>query len=101
MRGQVADWSPDPPPESPWRRTLCQAVQECQLIAAVHAGTGGIKPCVSSFGADQFDDQKEAREKSSFFNFFYWMVPYPLHFSHCHSWHAISALWQLVLPTAL
>ncbi len=38
------------------------------------AGTGGIKPCVSSFGADQFDesDPKQAREKSSFFNWFYW-----------------------------
>lgn len=44
------------------------------MLAAPHAGTGGIKPCVSSFGADQFDDQKEAKEKSSFFNFFYWMV---------------------------
>jgi peptide/histidine transporter 3/4 len=36
-------------------------------------GTGGIKPCVSSFGADQFDDADEAEEKkkSSFFNWFY------------------------------
>ena len=40
----------------------------------VHAGTGGIKPCVSSFGADQFDEEREAKEKSSFFNWFYWMV---------------------------
>ncbi|KAK6120291.1 hypothetical protein DH2020_045982 [Rehmannia glutinosa] len=36
-------------------------------------GTGGIKPCVSSFGADQFDDndEKEKKKKSSFFNWFY------------------------------
>ncbi|KAM0061212.1 putative bacterial ABC-type protein transporter [Helianthus debilis subsp. tardiflorus] len=36
-------------------------------------GTGGIKPCVSSFGADQFDetDVRERKRKSSFFNWFY------------------------------
>ncbi|XP_073274445.1 protein NRT1/ PTR FAMILY 8.1-like [Primulina huaijiensis] len=36
-------------------------------------GTGGIKPCVSSFGADQFDesDEEEKKRKSSFFNWFY------------------------------
>ncbi|KAL8039237.1 hypothetical protein ABFX02_10G022000 [Erythranthe guttata] len=36
-------------------------------------GTGGIKPCVSSFGADQFDesDETEKKKKSSFFNYFY------------------------------
>lgn len=35
-------------------------------------GTGGIKPCVSSFGADQFDDTypKERVKKGSFFNWF-------------------------------
>ncbi|KAF7017912.1 hypothetical protein CFC21_031265 [Triticum aestivum] len=39
----------------------------------VALGTGGIKPCVSSFGADQFDehDESERRSKSSFFNWFY------------------------------
>ncbi|XP_043695859.1 protein NRT1/ PTR FAMILY 8.3-like isoform X4 [Telopea speciosissima] len=36
-------------------------------------GTGGIKPCVSSFGADQFDDTdpRERVKKGSFFNWFY------------------------------
>lgn len=39
-------------------------------------GTGGIKPCVSSFGADQFDDtdEKEKKKKSSFFNWFYFSI---------------------------
>ncbi|GAB2216806.1 hypothetical protein Droror1_Dr00024586 [Drosera rotundifolia] len=42
----------------------------------ISLGTGGIKPCVSSFGADQFDDsdKKEKRSKSSFFNWFYFSI---------------------------
>lgn len=36
-------------------------------------GTGGIKPNVSAFGADQFDekDPQDKKEKESFFNWFY------------------------------
>ncbi|CAK7327633.1 unnamed protein product [Dovyalis caffra] len=39
-------------------------------------GMGGIKPCVSSFGADQFDDTdpKERVKKGSFFNWFYFSI---------------------------
>ncbi|KAJ3672843.1 hypothetical protein LUZ60_006217 [Juncus effusus] len=39
-------------------------------------GTGGIKPCVSSFGADQFDDTDphERVQKGSFFNWFYFSI---------------------------
>ncbi|KAH7290929.1 hypothetical protein KP509_30G069700 [Ceratopteris richardii] len=39
-------------------------------------GTGGIKPCVSSFGADQFDenDEVEKKNKVSFFNWFYFSI---------------------------
>ena len=39
-------------------------------------GTGGIKPCVSSFGADQFDnnDETEHKKMSSFFNWFYFSI---------------------------
>ncbi|KAM5583338.1 hypothetical protein ABKV19_003303 [Rosa sericea] len=39
-------------------------------------GTGGIKPCVSSYGADQFDDDDvvEKKHKGSFFNWFYFSI---------------------------
>ncbi|XP_037494427.1 protein NRT1/ PTR FAMILY 8.1 [Jatropha curcas] len=39
-------------------------------------GTGGIKPCVSSYGADQFDDtdEVEKKHKGSFFNWFYFSI---------------------------
>ena len=42
----------------------------------VAVGTGGIKPNVSSFGADQFDDRidQDRREKQSFFNWFYFFI---------------------------
>ncbi|KFK43704.1 hypothetical protein AALP_AA1G162300 [Arabis alpina] len=42
----------------------------------VALATGGIKPCVSSFGADQFDDKdsSERVRKSSFFNWFYFSI---------------------------
>ncbi|GFQ04160.1 protein nrt1/ ptr family 8.2 [Phtheirospermum japonicum] len=41
----------------------------------VALGTGGIKPCISSYGADQFDDAGEI-EKShkSSFNWFYFSI---------------------------
>lgn len=39
----------------------------------IAVGTGGIKPCVSTFGADQFDENKpgEAKLIPRFFNWFY------------------------------
>lgn len=45
-------------------------------IYIIALGTGGIKPCVSSFGADQFDetDVVEKKKKSSFFNWFYFSI---------------------------
>ncbi|XVE94627.1 hypothetical protein REPUB_Repub02eG0025100 [Reevesia pubescens] len=45
-------------------------------LALIALGTGGIKPCVSSFGADQFDeaDEKEAQKKFSFFNWFFFAI---------------------------
>ncbi|KAG9456766.1 hypothetical protein H6P81_001274 [Aristolochia fimbriata] len=45
-------------------------------LALIALGTGGIKPCVSSFGADQFDesDPEEAQKKYSFFNWFFFAI---------------------------
>lgn len=45
-------------------------------IYIVALGTGGIKPNVSTMGADQFDDRysKDRRDKESFFNWFYWSI---------------------------
>ncbi|KAF5455839.1 hypothetical protein F2P56_025374 [Juglans regia] len=42
-------------------------------LALIALGTGGIKPCVSSFGADQFDeaDEEEVQKKYGFFNWFF------------------------------
>ena len=39
-------------------------------------GAGGIKPCVSSFGADQFDEgsARERAWRASFFNYLYFMI---------------------------
>eukprot|EP01041_Mallomonas_annulata_P006536 gene6536-13231_t len=39
-------------------------------------GSGGIKPNVSTMGADQFDTRypQDIREKESFFNWFYWSI---------------------------
>ncbi|KAK6138853.1 hypothetical protein DH2020_027406 [Rehmannia glutinosa] len=45
-------------------------------LALIALGTGGIKPCVSSFGADQFDesDKSEADKKYAFFNWFFFAI---------------------------
>ncbi|KAJ9186515.1 hypothetical protein P3X46_002079 [Hevea brasiliensis] len=45
-------------------------------LALIALGTGGIKPCVSSFGADQFDeeDEKEMTKKFAFFNWFFFAI---------------------------
>ncbi|XP_076898893.1 protein NRT1/ PTR FAMILY 8.1-like [Bidens hawaiensis] len=62
-------------------KDVCHATdgQVAVAFAALYIvalGTGGIKPCVSSYGADQFDDseEKEKKHKSSFFNWFYFSI---------------------------
>jgi len=63
-----------PPPGSP--ATSKQTSFLYCALALIALGTGGIKPCVSSFGADQFDeaDPKEAAKKYSFFNWFFFAI---------------------------
>lgn len=61
---------------------LCAPASSAQYIVfflglyLIALGTGGIKPCVSSFGADQFDDTDPAErvKKGSFFNWFYFSI---------------------------
>ncbi|NWV03291.1 S15A1 protein, partial [Ptilonorhynchus violaceus] len=39
-------------------------------LILIALGTGGIKPCVSAFGGDQFEDDQE-EQRSTFFSLFY------------------------------
>lgn len=55
------------------------ALQSIALYGSLYIvalGTGGIKPNVSAFGADQFDEANAAdrKEKKSFFNWFYFSI---------------------------
>ncbi|XP_050275696.1 protein NRT1/ PTR FAMILY 8.3-like [Quercus robur] len=62
--------------------SVCPSATPAQYVVfflglyLIALGTGGIKPCVSSFGADQFDDTdpKERVKKGSFFNWFYFSI---------------------------
>ncbi|KAL8525722.1 hypothetical protein ACS0TY_015096 [Phlomoides rotata] len=71
----------------PGLRPKCRTKEDCTATSSqttvcfvalylVALGTGGIKPCVSSYGADQFDDADEVEKghKSSFFNWFYFSI---------------------------
>ncbi|CAI0475539.1 unnamed protein product [Linum tenue] len=76
----------------PGLRPACTAEDKCQstdgqsavffvalymiALGTIALGTGGIKPCVSSYGADQFDDADtvEKEHKASFFNWFYFSI---------------------------
>ncbi|VFQ94417.1 unnamed protein product [Cuscuta campestris] len=56
--------------------TLSQYTVFFTGLCLIALGAGGIKPCVSSFGADQFDetDSRERVKKGSFFNWFYFSI---------------------------
>ncbi|KAK9699215.1 hypothetical protein RND81_08G160500 [Saponaria officinalis] len=56
--------------------TKAQVGVTFSALYLIALGTGGIKPCVSSFGADQFDenDEKENKSRSSFFTWFYFSI---------------------------
>ncbi|KAG5515192.1 hypothetical protein RHGRI_036285 [Rhododendron griersonianum] len=71
----------------PGLRPACVTIEDCHpthtqsavtflALYLIALGAGGIKPCVSSYGADQFDDANEAEKnhKSSFFNWFYFSI---------------------------
>uniref|UniRef100_H2Y7V0 Solute carrier family 15 member 2 n=1 Tax=Ciona savignyi TaxID=51511 RepID=H2Y7V0_CIOSA len=49
------------------------AVLSSMGLLVIAFGTGGIKPCVSAFGGDQFDDDQENYRKS-FFSLFYFAI---------------------------
>lgn len=69
-------------------RPVCYSKENCKdptstqtavffvALYLIALGTGGIKPCVSSYGADQFDDtdETEKKHKGSFFNWFYFSI---------------------------
>ncbi|NWH98947.1 S15A1 protein, partial [Tichodroma muraria] len=55
-------------------------------LVLIALGTGGIKPCVSAFGGDQFEDEQE-KQRSTFFSLFYLSI------------NAGSLLSTLVTPT--
>ncbi|KAJ8459791.1 hypothetical protein OPV22_032717 [Ensete ventricosum] len=67
---------------SPCVESVCPEASAVQYVIffvglyLIALGTGGIKPCVSSFGADQFDDTdpRERMKKGSFFNWFYFSI---------------------------
>ncbi|EJW73902.1 hypothetical protein WUBG_15192 [Wuchereria bancrofti] len=42
-------------------------------LAVIAFATGGIKPCVSAFAADQFEE-KQVYERNQFFSFFYFAI---------------------------
>ncbi|XP_072275176.1 solute carrier family 15 member 2 [Pyxicephalus adspersus] len=42
-------------------------------LVAIAFGTGGIKPCVSAFGGDQFDEE-HVKERGKFFSIFYMSI---------------------------
>ncbi|KAI6232037.1 hypothetical protein M3Y95_00444600 [Aphelenchoides besseyi] len=42
-------------------------------LLVIALATGGIKPCVAAFAADQFDESRE-NERSRFFSFFYFAI---------------------------
>ncbi|KAL6647609.1 hypothetical protein ACP70R_015046 [Stipagrostis hirtigluma subsp. patula] len=64
------------PPGGGQAPSLGQSAAFFTALYLIAVGTGGIKPCVSSFGADQFDDAdpRERQSKSSFFNWFYMSI---------------------------
>uniref|UniRef100_A0A8C8B4J9 Solute carrier family 15 member 1 n=1 Tax=Otus sunia TaxID=257818 RepID=A0A8C8B4J9_9STRI len=49
---------------------LCSSALSMTGLILIALGTGGIKPCVSAFGGDQFEDDQE-KQRTRFFSIFY------------------------------
>ncbi|KAL3510808.1 hypothetical protein ACH5RR_030209 [Cinchona calisaya] len=70
------------PPKCKDDQLLCQEANSGQLailyisLLLTAIGAGGIRPCVVSFGADQFDetDPKQKRSTWKFFNWYYFCM---------------------------
>ena len=43
-------------------------------LMLIAIGTGGIKPCVSAFGGDQFKLPEQAKQLATFFSLFYMAI---------------------------
>eukprot|EP00775_Hariotina_reticulata_P008543 gene8543-8726_t len=69
----TTSWLPGLTPGPTEDATWLQCAALTGALGVIALGTGGIKPNVSAFGADQFDekDPQDKREKESFFNWFY------------------------------
>jgi peptide/histidine transporter 3/4 len=71
-----------PPPCPSYPKTLCRPAYGYQIgmlyvgLYLIALGNGGIKPNVSTLGADQFDesDPNERKHMSNFFNWFYFII---------------------------
>ncbi|GLC42322.1 hypothetical protein PLESTB_000659700 [Pleodorina starrii] len=69
----LTSWLPGLTPPEGEEATWPQLGALIASLSIIALGTGGIKPNVSAFGADQFNeaDPQDRREKESFFNWFY------------------------------
>ncbi|TMW59663.1 hypothetical protein Poli38472_004732 [Pythium oligandrum] len=65
-------------------RDAAQAIFVIGLYVGIGVGTGSIKSCVMTFGADQFDprDPVSVREKETYFNYFYFCINFGAAFSY-------------------
>jgi dipeptide/tripeptide permease len=69
----LSSWLPGLQPNVGQDASPLQLAALFGALGVIALGTGGIKPNVSAFGADQFDetDPQDKAEKASFFNWFY------------------------------
>ena len=57
------------------KHVLCNSSEFSLLgLALIAVGTGGIKPCVSAFGGDQFKLPEQERQLQTFFSVFYFAI---------------------------